>query len=114
MIGLLQCRPGRHGKLLSSAHDVDQNRPLVRKRRLDSALQLQRLFNPDAANTHGFRHQRKVGVLEITTRVQKSIRLHFHFNKSERSIVEDNDLHRKPHLGQRNEVSHHHAETAVA
>src|SRR5467141_1651088 len=56
MVGLIQCRPGRHGKLLSSTHHVDENRPLVRKRCLDGALQLLRLFNPDAADTHGFRH----------------------------------------------------------
>src|SRR6516225_2006026 len=69
MIRLLQCRPGRHGKLLSCAQHVDENRPLVCKRRLDGASQLLWLVNPDAANTHGFRHHRKVGVLEITARV---------------------------------------------
>src|SRR6266404_8642308 len=44
MIGLIQCRPGRHGKLLSSTHHIDENRSLVRQRCLDGALQLLRLF----------------------------------------------------------------------
>src|SRR5258705_12211232 len=65
MIDLIQCGPGWHGKLLSSTHHVDENRSLMRQRCLDGTLQLLRLLDSDAADTHGFRHQRKVGVPEI-------------------------------------------------
>ena len=38
----------------------------------------------------------------------------FPFNKAKRSIViEDDDLHRKPYLAWRDEVSHCHAEAAM-
>src|SRR4029077_21286067 len=52
MIGLIQCRLGRHGKLLAGTHDVEENGPLVRERCLDGALQFVRLFNPYTADPH--------------------------------------------------------------
>ena len=84
------------------------------ERDLDCPLQLLRLFDPDAADAHGLCHQRKIRVLEITARVQESVSLHLHFDKTERAVVEDDYLHRKPHLGEGDEISHHHAEAAVA
>src|ERR1700722_7247927 len=44
MIGLIQCRLGRHREFLSGADHVEENRPLVRQRRLNGALQFLRLF----------------------------------------------------------------------
>jgi hypothetical protein len=99
---------------IASSHHVDQTRPLVTQRGRERGFQLLRLFDPNAAHADGFGHQRKVRVLEIAAGVQKSACLHFHLDKAERAIAEDDDLLRQSHLRQRDEVSHHHAEAAVA
>src|ERR1700686_2450943 len=83
MIGLIQGRLGRHGKLLSGAHDVDQRWPLVRESGLDRASQLLRLLDSESFNAHSLCHKREVWIFEVTTRIQETTGLHLQFDKTE-------------------------------
>src|SRR5580692_5388367 len=62
MIGLIDSCRRRHGELLASADHVDQYGSLVRKCRLDRSLQLLRLLDTDATDTHRVGHSCEVGI----------------------------------------------------
>jgi hypothetical protein len=49
VVGLVERRLGRHGKLLPGAHHVDQDRPLVCQRGLERGFQFLRFLDPAGA-----------------------------------------------------------------
>ena len=67
--------------------------PFVRKGGLQSRTKLLWVFDADAEHAHRFSNFRKAGILQIGTVGDIAAALHFDFDESQRSVVEDHDLH---------------------
>ena len=111
---LIELNRRRHGKLCPVDHCVDQRRSVVLKRFGHSFLQIGRIFHPHAKNVRRTGQADKVRIHQLGSLSENAGRLHFQFNKGQRAITKNNDLHRQLVLPQRQEVTHQHGQSSIA
>src|SRR5579862_1399649 len=84
---------GRHREFKPVNENLDQGRSLVRKCGLQSRTELLGTFDADAEHSHRFRNFRKARVLQVGAESYVTAALHFNFHESQRTVVEDHNLH---------------------
>src|SRR5208283_5990170 len=89
---------GRHGKLGAVYDRIDENRSVVRKSSGDPVRHLGRIFEADAANADRLGHRGKVRIDELGAEVEEAGGFLLELDEAERTVVEDDDLHRELQL----------------
>jgi len=86
----------------------------VKKGLLQRAADISWLLYAQGLDSHGLGNLGKVEVLETGAEIRKSSNHHFEFHHAKPAVVEDSDFDRQVVQGKGKEVSHQHAETAIA
>src|ERR1700722_6079022 len=71
-------------------------------------------FGRKSKQTRSVSQPREVRVFEVSSKVNDASRLHFQLNKSQRLILEDDDLDGSRQLTQRQKISQQHSQTAIS
>jgi hypothetical protein len=103
----------RHREFLPGDGDFDQRRSIVLERLRQHWTHLIRRIGCQSQESRCLGHFREVRVVQVGAEVEEAGSLHFEFNKSQRVVLEDNDLHRQIQLPKRQQIAHAHGETAI-
>nr|GEU28584.1 hypothetical protein [Tanacetum cinerariifolium] len=114
LAGLASGSAGRHDQFLARADHVHQHRAVVRQRGAHCAVEVVRVFHPDALDAHRLGHGGEIRVLQVAAGIGITVGLHFQFHEAQRAVVEHDDLDGQVQLQQRDELAHHHGKAAVA
>src|ERR1700722_13941872 len=63
ILGLIECRFGRHYELLARAHDIDERGAIMTESLLEAGPQILRTLDPYALYAHRLRHRSEVRIL---------------------------------------------------
>src|ERR1035438_7298245 len=111
---LVQFERRRHRQLLPVHRDVNQSGAIMRHCLLKGRTDLFWIIDMQSEQSRALSNLREIGIDQVCSMLQETCRLHFELNKSQRSIVEDDDLHWQFQLPQREKIPHQHGETTVA
>ena len=105
---------GGSAEFLARDLDVHQRCSIVRERDPQRFGQVVRVL--DSLSVHPERgcDRGEVGIVELGSEVDEPVCLHLELDEAERTVVEDDDLHRQLPLLQGDQVAEHHREPAVA